>query len=209
MSQQNSNVQSLFQDAAKNVATMTDNRALIQSVEKAVDLIVEGLKNGGTLYTCGNGGSAGDAQAMATELMVKLHKDRSPIRAVALSVDTSVLTAIGNDFGYEYLFDRQVKSLMRKNDILFAITTSGNSPNVLHALRACRELGAKSILMSGGEGGKAAPLADLSLLAPGSFAGPIQECHIVIYHAICTLVERRLSELGQIKYEPSYPSPVK
>lgn len=186
-----------------------ENRALIQSVEKAVALIVESMESGGTLYTCGNGGSAGDAQALATELMVKLHQDRSPIRAVALTTDTSVLTAMGNDFGYEYLFHRQVKALMRKNDILFAITTSGNSPNVLHALGACREAGAKSILMSGGQGGKAAPLADLAILAPGAFAGPVQECHIVIYHVICTLIERRLAERGLVKYEPSYPLPVK
>lgn len=194
----------LLSSSAKNLAVLAESPAVKGAILRSVDLILESYKKGGTLYICGNGGSAADAQAMATELMVKLHKDRSPIRAIALTTDSSVLTAMGNDFGYEYLFHRQVQALMRKEDVLFAISTSGNSPNVIHALRACRKKEAKSILMSGFSGGKAAAEADLQILAPGDFAGPIQECHLVIYHSICTMLEKRLVELGLCAYGPSY-----
>ena len=199
-------IRELFQQAADNVRKMPEMSGLLSESAQAVDMNVNCFMSGGTLYTCGNGGSAGDAQALATELMVKLRSDRGPMRAVALSTDTSVLTAIGNDFGYEYLFHRQVKALLRPNDVLLAITTSGNSPNIQHALTAARENGAKTILLTGFQGGKCAPLADLKLLAPGEFAGPIQECHIVIYHMICTLVETRMIEAGKLSYEASYGS---
>lgn|GEM_PF-1228513 len=199
-------LEALLSSAAKNLAVLADSAVVKTAILQSVNLIVDSYKKGGILYICGNGGSAADAQAMATELMVKLHKDRSPIRAIALTTDSSVLTAMGNDFGYEYLFHRQIQALMRKEDVLFAISTSGNSPNVIHALKACRKLGGKSILMSGFGGGKAAPEADLQILAPGAFAGPIQECHLVIYHSICTLVEQRLVELGLCSYGVSYAS---
>lgn len=199
-----SEVAGLLAQAAENVRKLPEMKDLHSRLSEAVDLILDAFMSGGTLYTCGNGGSAGDAQALATELMVKLHRDRGPMRAVALSTDTSVLTAMGNDFGYEYLFHRQVKALMGPKDVLLAITTSGNSPNIQHALKAARENGAKTILLSGFQGGKCAPLADVNLLAPGDFAGPIQECHIILYHALCTLVEKRMVEAGRLRYEASY-----
>lgn len=199
-------VRELFQQAADNVRKMPEMGDLQSQIAHAVDTIFNSFSQGGTLYTCGNGGSAGDAQALATELMVKLRNDRGPMRAIALSTDTSVLTAMGNDFGYEYLFHRQVKALLGPKDVLLAITTSGNSPNIQHALTAAKANGAKTILLSGFQGGKCAQFADLKLLAPGEFAGPIQECHIVIYHVICTLVETRMIEAGKLKYEASYGS---
>ncbi|MCX7979134.1 MAG: SIS domain-containing protein, partial [Bdellovibrionaceae bacterium] len=165
-------------------------------------IISETFRKGGKVLLCGNGGSAADAQHIAAELVAKLDKDRTSLPAVALTVDTSLLTAVGNDYGYEWLFHRQVKGLVRKNDIFLAITTSGNSANILRGLEACREVGATSILLTGKGGGKARAmnLADHYVIAPGDHTAQIQEAHIVIYHSICFMVERALIESGHARY---------
>ena len=197
-------IQQAFQGSADNYQKLASNKELMNTVEKVAQAIIESYKKDGALYIAGNGGSAADAQHMAAELVIKLSKDRTSIRAYAMTTDTSLLTACGNDFGYDYCFHRQVQGLMRKNDVFLGITTSGNSPNILHALNACKELGATSILLSGRDGGKARELADYAILAPGDNTAHIQECHLVIYHTLCFLIEQGLIEAGVCKYQKSY-----
>jgi D-sedoheptulose 7-phosphate isomerase len=193
-------IQECFDNSAKNLASLAQAKKVQEELDRSIEMILASLKAGGTLFVCGNGGSAADAQHMVAELVAKLDKDRTPIRAVALTVDTSILTAVGNDYGYEWAFARQVDALMKPSDVLLAITTSGNSPNVLKALDACKSAGAKSILLSGREGGKAKALADHSILATGNHTGLIQEAHIVIYHTLCLALEKALVQAGLCKY---------
>jgi D-sedoheptulose 7-phosphate isomerase len=161
----------------------------IADFNRAVDVVVKSYQNAGRLYIAGNGGSAADAQHLAAEFVSKLARPRAPMPAEALTVDTSAITAIGNDFGYEQIFSRQIAGKMRKEDVFLAITTSGKSPNILRALEMCRELGIPSILLSGKDGGPARALADYCLLAPGESTSSIQEVHAVIYHSLCECVE--------------------
>jgi D-sedoheptulose 7-phosphate isomerase len=167
------------------------------SVLAAVDLCETSLRAGGKLLFCGNGGSAADAQHLAAELLVRLRSRvaRPSWPALSLALDPSTLTALGNDFGYEEIFARPLRGLGRKGDVLFAITTSGRSPNVVHALRAAREIGISSIGLLGGEGEPAASLCDLKLLVPDSETARVQECHIALGHTIMELLEDRLVAL--------------
>lgn len=189
-----------FTDSAANYARVADSSAYQESVTQALNIILDSYKKGGGLFVCGNGGSAADAQHFVAELVVKLSKNRTAIKAFALSVDTSILTAAGNDFGYETIFSRQVEANMNKNDVLFAITTSGNSPNVLEALKVCKSIGAKSILFTGHNGGKGKDLADHTIIAPGENTAQIQEAHLLTYHTLCYLIELGLVEAGLVQY---------
>lgn len=159
---------------------------------QAVTKLVAGYRNGGRLYIAGNGGSAADAQHLAAEFVCRLGRDRAAMPAEALTVDTSTLTAIGNDYGYDMIFQRQVEAKMRSGDLFLGITTSGNSPNIVHALKRCRELGFATILFAGRDGGEAGPLADYTILAQGQDTRIIQEQHIVFAHALCACVEDEL-----------------
>ena len=159
---------------------------------RAVACVVKGYKNSGRLYIAGNGGSAADAQHLAAEFVSKLAKEREPLAAEALTVDTSVITAIGNDYGYEEIFARQIEGKVRGQDVFLAITTSGNSPNILRALEKCRELSVPSILLTGHKGGHAAGVADYCILAPGESTATIQELHIAVLHSLCECVEIEL-----------------
>jgi len=154
----------------------------------------------GSLFVAGNGGSAADAQHLVAELVSKLSRDRSPIRAFAMTVDTSILTAVGNDYGYDHVFSRQVEGLMRSNDVFLGITTSGNSKNILKALVKCQELGIPSIIMTGESGGYAKDLADHLITVPSGVTQLIQEGHSVLYHSLCQLIEDDLVEAGLCKY---------
>ncbi len=160
--------------------------------DAAVSHLVEAYRKGGRLYIAGNGGSAADAQHLAAEFVCRLARDRGPLPAEALTVDSSVLTAIGNDYGYDAIFQRQVAAKMSKGDVFLAISTSGNSRNIILALEKCREMGIASILFTGGDGGQAAQFADYSVKAVGRIAGIIQEQHIVFAHALCAAVEEEL-----------------
>lgn len=189
-----------WRESAKAINQMIESESVVQSVEKAIKMMVESYKKGGFLAIAGNGGSAADAQHLATELVVRLCRDRSPIKALALTVDTSALTAAGNDYSFDEIFARQVRAILSEKDILLAITTSGNSPNILRALAACRELGAKSILLSGRTGGKALALADLAILVPAD-KNNIQEGHEVIYHSIAYALEEELAKIGLVTFK--------
>ena len=137
----------------------------------------------------GNGGSAGDAQHVAGEFLSRLNFDRAPLPAIALSTDTSVLTAIGNDYGFEHVFERQIRGLGRRGDGLLALSTSGRSPNILAALRAARELGMTTMGFTGAEGGAMKDFCDICLFAPSQETPLIQQIHITAAHAVCNLVE--------------------
>lgn len=173
-------------DAKKKFLTETTQLIIF---EKATIAIAQAYKSGGRLYIAGNGGSAADAQHLAAEFVSRLSKERGPLPAEALTVDSSVLTAIGNDYGYEQVFARQIYGKMTKKDVFLAITTSGNSKNIIEALRVCRERSLLSIVLTGNDGGLARNLADYCIIASGNSVAPIQELHIVLAHTLCEYVE--------------------
>jgi D-sedoheptulose 7-phosphate isomerase len=169
-----------------------DDPAFAGTIAAIVERVAAALADGGKMLLAGNGGSAADAQHLAGEMLSRLNYDRAPGAAIALTTDSSVLTAIGNDYGYEQLFERQVRGLGRKGDVLIAISTSGRSPNILRALAAARELGLITVGLTGKSGGDMPALCDLCLRAPSDSTPLIQQIHITAGHVICGLVEERL-----------------
>jgi D-sedoheptulose 7-phosphate isomerase len=167
--------------------------SLAETVSDIVDLICTSLDSGGQLLIAGNGGSAADAQHITAELTGRFLRERQPLRALALHANTSALTAIGNDYGFEHVFAREVKAHARPGDILMVISTSGNSANILRAIEAARECGVKVVGMTGESGGKMRAECDHCLCVPSPSTARIQEMHITIGHTICELVEERLS----------------
>jgi D-sedoheptulose 7-phosphate isomerase len=157
--------------------------------EEAAAMVVEHYRKGGRLYIAGNGGSAADAQHIAAEFVGRLNRDRAPLPAEALTVDSSILTAIGNDYSYDEIFSRQVAGKMTANDVFLGITTSGNSKNIVRALEVCRERGLASIVFTGHEGGAAKALADHCIIAHGHATSTIQEIHLVLAHSLCEAVD--------------------
>jgi len=167
---------------------------LASVVSNAVDIICASLAAGGQLLVAGNGGSAADAQHITAELTGRFLRERQPFRALALHVNTSALTAIGNDYGYENVFAREFLAHARPGDVLLAITTSGNSPNILRAIEAARTINAAVIGLTGEPGGRMRTACDLCLCVPSKSTARIQEMHITIGHTICELVEERLAK---------------
>ena len=162
-------------------------------LERAIDLIAAALRDGRKLLLFGNGGSAADAQHIAAEFVGRFMRERRPLPALALTTDTSALTAIGNDYGFDDVFARQVRALGARGDVALAISTSGRSPNVLRAVEAARDAGLKIVALTGGDGGPLAAAADVSLLVSAStLSARIQETHILVGHVICELVDQRL-----------------
>jgi D-sedoheptulose 7-phosphate isomerase len=162
------------------------------SVSQAIDACVQSLQKGGKLMLCGNGGSAADSQHLAAEFTGRFMKDRPPIAAVALSTDTSALTCIGNDYSFNDIFSRQVQALGKAGDCLIAISTSGNSGNVLAAVAAAKSLGISTIGLLGRDGGKLKAQCDISIVVPSQLTARIQEAHILIGHSLCGAVELKL-----------------
>ena len=163
-------------------------------VEEMADKVLDALRGGHRVYLCGNGGSAADAQHIAGEFVGRFVKERAPLPCVALTTDTSVLTCLGNDYSFDAIFERQVNALVEKGDVLIAISTSGNSPNILRAVEAAKRRGALTLGFSGRGGGKLKGLADLCLVAPADESPRIQELHITCGHIICEIVERKFFE---------------
>jgi len=163
-----------------------------EAVARAAEMIIASVRAGGKVLVFGNGGSAADAQHIAAELVNRLNYDHPPIPAIALTTDTSILTSIGNDSSFDNVFERQVRALGRKSDVALAISTSGNSPNVLRAVEAAREIGVTTIALAGRTGGKLATLAELALVVNADSTQRIQETHITIAHILCELVEDAL-----------------
>ncbi len=163
----------------------------IPSIEKCGKMIVDAILRGNKILLCGNGGSAGDAQHLATELVGRFEKERRGLPAIALTTDTSAITAIGNDYGFERIFSRQIEALANKGDVLIGISTSGNSPNVLAAAMKAREMGCETIGLTGAKGKKLASLCDASVLVPSERTARIQEAHITIGQLWCEMVDAK------------------
>lgn len=163
------------------------------TVEQIADLAAGAVLAGQTLFTCGNGGSATDALHLAEELVGRYRGDRRPLPAVCLNADVSALTCIANDFGFEQVFARHLLALARPADLLVCFSTSGNSPNILAALRAARERGVVAVALLGNDGGAARRLADYALVVPSANSARIQEAHTLILHAICEEIEQRIA----------------
>ena len=168
------------------------DEALIGNIGRAADVCIRVLQNGGKLLLCGNGGSAADAQHIAAELTGRFIKDRPALYAEALHVNTSALTAIANDYGFEHVFARQVEAMGRKGDMLIGLSTSGNSPNVVRAMELARRQEMTTIGMTGATGGRLSQVSDLLIAVPSADTARIQEVHLLIGHIWCGLIERAL-----------------
>ena len=187
----------LRRDAARTLREATRNARRLGSPHAAAlaaagEAIVRSLRAGGTVFTCGNGGSAADAQHLACELAGRYLMDRPGLSCVALTTNTSSLTAIANDYGYADVFARQLEGIARRGDVLIAFTTSGRSPSVKRAVRAARRRGLHTIAFTGPAGRAFAASCDLAIVAPGASTPRIQEGHLILLHALCELVERAL-----------------
>lgn len=158
-------------------------------IAKVGEIISDALKKGNKILICGNGGSAADSQHFAAELSGRYKKERKALAGIALTTDTSALTAIGNDYGFEFIFSRQVEALGREGDVLVGISTSGKSPNVLEAFKKARELKIRTIGLSGKGGGKMNELGDFNLVVPSDDTARIQEIHILIIHCLCQVID--------------------
>jgi D-sedoheptulose 7-phosphate isomerase len=181
-----------LRETANNLLAMADDASLLASVASVAIACIEALRHGNKVLFAGNGGSAADAQHLAGELVSRFAYDRPGLPAFALTTDTSVLTAIGNDYGYERLFARQVEAVGVAGDVFVGISTSGRSPNVLAALRVAREKGLVTVGMTGRGGSQMAELCDQLLRVPSDSTPRIQEGHIAMGHAICQIIEAQI-----------------
>ncbi len=181
-----------IQEAQRVMSAMLEDGALLERVESAAEACITALSNGGKVLLAGNGGSAADAQHIAGEFVSRFAFDRPGLPAIALTTDTSILTAIGNDYGYDKLFARQVQAHAQKGDVFIAYSTSGKSPNVIAALQEARNRGVVCIGMTGNRGGPMKDLCEHYLDVPSADTPKIQEGHAVLGHILCGLVERAL-----------------
>ena len=168
-------------------------KSMVSEIGRMVNFILTAYKAGGKAVLFGNGGSAADAQHIACELVGRFMLKRQAFPAIALTSNTSTLTAVANDYGYETVFSRQVEALVNEKDIVIGISTSGDSPNVVEAIEMAKGKGAKTIGLTGGSGGKLAKVADVALIVPSDITPRIQEAHITIGHIVCELVEKELA----------------
>lgn len=173
-------------DHLRTIARLRDHKADIEAI---AGLMIDCLASGGRIFWLGNGGSAADSQHLASELVGRFERDRPGLASLALTTDSSALTAIGNDYGFDQIFARQVEALCRPGDLVIGISTSGNSPNVLRALEKARALGAKTAGFGGRGGGSLKGLVDACLIAPSDNTARIQEAHLLVGHILCDLVE--------------------
>ncbi len=180
-----------FESHLKTIQAVMGN--MEEDLEKASRMAVEVLKRGNKILLCGNGGSAADAQHIAAELVGRYKTERRGLPAIAITTDTSALTAIGNDYGYDRVFDRQTEALANKGDLLIGISTSGNSANVVSALKLAKEMGCSTLGFSGRDGGAMNEVCDVNLVVPSDNTPRIQEMHILFGHTICQIIDDELS----------------
>lgn len=181
-------------------AQLASAQDLSEELENAAALVSASMRKGGKWLLFGNGGSAADAQHLAAEMVGRLYKlERQGLPAIALTTDSSALTCVGNDYGYDQVFSRQVEALANKGDVVLGISTSGNSKNVNQALKLAKKKGCKTIALGGKGGGGMKKLADISLIVPADKTSHIQEAHIALGHCLCFLVEQNLVESGFIR----------
>ena len=182
-----------FADSAKTKLAAVD--AMAAPIAAAADVMVKSLQADGKIMACGNGGSAGDSQHFSAELLNRFERERRPLAAIALSTDTSTLTSIANDYSYQEVFSKQVYALGRKGDVLLAISTSGNSPNVMEAMKVAKEKGIRIVALTGKGGGKMAALLgpdDIHLCVPADRTARIQEVHLLAIHCLCDGIDQTL-----------------
>ncbi len=185
-------IEQAIQESIAAKQAMLADETIRNNIQKAADMIIASLKNGGKIHFCGNGGSAADAQHLAAELSGRFYFDRPPLNAEALHCNSSYLTAVANDYGYDLVYSRLIRGTGHKGDVLIGISTSGNSANILKAYEVCREMGISTISMTGATGGKMKEMSDLLLNVPSTDTPRIQESHIMLGHIICELVESSL-----------------
>lgn len=183
--------QSITDSIAVKQAILNDSE-LLARIQQAADIITAALRSGGKIHFCGNGGSAADAQHLAAELSGRFYLDRPPLNAEALHCNTSYLTSVANDYGYDEVYARMLRGTAKKGDVLVAISTSGNSRNILNAIEMAKTMGVKVIAMTGESGGAMRDVADILLNVPSTDTPRIQESHIMIGHILCELVESRI-----------------
>tara|TARA_S200000501_G_C20681172_1_gene680820 strand:- start:48 stop:629 length:582 start_codon:yes stop_codon:yes gene_type:complete len=181
-----------IQNSAANFNNLLKDQQLLHIVEEIVSVCIAAFEQDKKILFCGNGGSASDAQHIAAELSGRFYKDRKPLFAEALHVNSSYMTAVANDYGYEQTYARMLQAAGRKGDVLFGISTSGNSPNVVKAIEKANEIGLTTIGFTGQDGGKMNAICDLMIKIPSDDTPRIQEAHILIGHIICQLIEEEL-----------------
>jgi D-sedoheptulose 7-phosphate isomerase len=169
-------------------------RNQIEQIVEIAQLMIDCLRKGGKVIVFGNGGSASDSQHIAAELVGRFKKDRSALAGIALTTNTSILTSLANDYGYDVVFSRQVEALGKKNDVVLGISTSGKAKNVALGIKQAKKMGIKTVALSGGDGGDIVKLADVSLVVPSKITARIQEAHITIAHIICEMIEQELCQ---------------
>lgn len=185
-------IKQYISDSINTKTKILNDEKILATIQKVADVIVEAYKNDKKVLTAGNGGSAGDAQHIAGELVSKFFFDRPALSAIALSTDTSILTAIGNDYGYEYSFSRQVQANSKEGDVFIGISTSGNSQNIVKALEVANKQNVTTVGLVGDKHCKMDDLCDYIIHVPSSVTPTIQESHIMIGHIICALVEEKI-----------------
>ncbi len=180
---------------AQSIKVKTDllnDQLVLSKIQSAADIITTSLKNGGRIFFCGNGGSAADAQHLAAELSGRFYKDRPALNADALHTNSSYLTAVANDYSFDLVYKRLIEGIGTQKDVLVGLTTSGNSKNVVNAFDAARDLKLCTVSLTGKDGGKIKSISDLWIAVPSNDTPRIQECHILIGHILCQLVEEKL-----------------
>ncbi len=188
----NNKIQQAIQESLEAKKALLNDATLTNSIQQAANMMVDCLRNDGKVHFCGNGGSAADAQHLAAELSGRFYFDRPPLNAEALHCNTSYLTAVGNDYGYDLVFSRLLRGTGHKGDVLVGISTSGNSKNILEAFQTAKEKGIRTIAFTGAKGGAMRDCCDLLINVPSNDTPRIQECHILVGHIICELVESTL-----------------
>ena len=169
-----------------------NDKFLLESIDKSVNEVYNAFKNGKKVFFCGNGGSAADAQHLAAEFSGRFYLDRDPLPSEALHCNSSYMTAVSNDYGYDHVYSRMINAFCTEGDILVAISTSGNSPNIINAIEAAKIIGVKTISFTGKSGGKLKHISNCCICVPSEDTPRIQECHILIGHIICEIVENKL-----------------
>ena len=182
-------VKNRIRESIETKTKILENEAIIACVNEAARVIVKSLRKGGKVLFCGNGGSASDSLHLTGEIVGRFQKERKGLAAVSLNADVATMTAIANDYGYDSVFSRAVEGIMRPEDVLVGISTSGNSENVYQAIRKAHEIGGKTVCLTGKGGGKIREETDVAIIVPSDCTARIQEAHIMIGHIICELVE--------------------
>ena len=182
----------LLNESIKTKQLLVEDEKQIEIISKVVNCIIDAYKNNKKVIIFGNGGSAADAQHMVAELVGRYKKERQPLEAVSLNTNVSTLTALGNDYGYEIVFSRQIESCAKQGDVVIGITTSGKSPNVIKAIKVAKKIGCVTVALTGKDGGTIKNLVDYCICVPSNETPRIQEVHITIIHIICDLVEQTI-----------------